>query len=410
MKVSDNFGPIYQTVVLDGSGNGAVSFQAVGSNIRLSNIFFNVSTVTQQSVCTIYKGQIASGNVVLNSNSGSTGGNATGNLDLFDGETCYVVWVGGDAGATATATFSGGKIPFGEVEPSNLQASEPFAAGDGTIIYPALKSPDFVQGVSGWRISRTGEAEFNDVIARGVVRVNTEVGDGYIEINDYANFAGIEFMPEFAVADQEPGRIFAINEVTVSEWPLLSLLSPHFDAAPNARINLFGERLDGGLPTTIELRADETNAFGNVSVDGNLTVDGDLSMDSAYGTFSGNIANNTITALTPVSLLANNHGIWTSGSSFTVQQDGTYKFGCIFRYATNVAGQRSAQLYLNGTQLVYQTNDATTGGMAGTNVTAQIETVENLVVGDVVSFRAFQNSGGTLAINYGRMWIQQQQI
>ncbi len=268
MQVSDNFGPIYQSVVLDGSGNGAVSFQATGSNIRLTNIFFNVSSATNQAVCNIYKGQIAAGNIVFNSNSGSTGARVGGNLDLFDGETCFVVWTGGDPGATGTATFTGGKIPFGDVRPSVLEGSEPFAAGDGTIIFPALKSPDYVQGVSGWRISRSGEAEFNDVIARGVVRVNTEVGNGYVEINDYANFAGIELMPEFAVANQEPARIFAINDVTLSEWPLLSLLSPNFEAAPEARINLFGERLDQSLPTTIELRAEETNVYGNLSVEG----------------------------------------------------------------------------------------------------------------------------------------------
>jgi hypothetical protein len=421
MQVSDNFGPIYQSVVLDGSGYGAVSFQATGSNIRLTNVFFNVAplppatAITNQAVCNIYKGQIAPGNIVLNSNSGSTGARAGGNLDLFDGETCYVVWTGGDAGATATATFTGGKVPFGEIKPSNLEAAEPFAAGDGTIIFPALKSPDYVAGVSGWKLDRSGDAEFNDVVVRGEVIAASGNG-GYVAVNNDANQPGIRLMPQFSFTGEVPAVIYAANNVDSDEWPLLVLFSPSPSNFHASSVVLYGESETGVLVPTVSLNADEVNINADLTrintarVDGDFTITGSLSMESAYATFSGNIANNTITALTPSSMLANNHGIWTAGSSFTVQVAGTYNFGCTFRYATNAVGQRSAQLFLNGSQLVYQTQDASTGGMAGTNVTAQIQTVENLVVGDVVSFRAYQNSGGALNLNYGRMWITQQPI
>lgn len=194
-QVSDVFGPIYQQVTLDGSGNGTVTFQAVGANVRLSNIFFKVATSTNQAVCTIYKGTIADGNVILLSNSGSTGGNAKGNVDLFDGERVFVRWTGGDAGAVATATFTGGKIPFSDrVGTSNLTFDDPVAAGDGSLIYPAIKSPNYVAGTSGWSINRTGTAEFNNITVRGELDAVSPSGS-YVRIFADANQAEALFQP-----------------------------------------------------------------------------------------------------------------------------------------------------------------------------------------------------------------------
>lgn len=45
--------------------------------------------------------------------------------------------------------------------------SNPIAGASGSLTIPQLQSPDFVSGVSGWRISKNGDAEFNNVETRG---------------------------------------------------------------------------------------------------------------------------------------------------------------------------------------------------------------------------------------------------
>jgi hypothetical protein len=49
-------------------------------------------------------------------------------------------------------------------------------AGGIVLVRPALRSPDFVTGVSGWSINIDGSAEFNDVIIRGGVTIG---GDSF---------------------------------------------------------------------------------------------------------------------------------------------------------------------------------------------------------------------------------------
>ncbi len=45
--------------------------------------------------------------------------------------------------------------------------SNPITGGQGALIRPAIKSPNFVAGTTGWIIRRDGSAEFNDVVIRG---------------------------------------------------------------------------------------------------------------------------------------------------------------------------------------------------------------------------------------------------
>lgn len=168
-KLTDRFGPIPSSVVLNGAGNGQVTFQSNGGNARITNLYVNVSTSTLQAECVIYKGQVAPSNIIDSTNSGSTGASAKGAIDLMDGETLFVVWTGGDAGATAYVTFTGVVVPFEQIGASGITWSDPIAAGDGSLIYPQIKSPDYVAGVSGWAIFRNGNVEFNNATIRGEV-------------------------------------------------------------------------------------------------------------------------------------------------------------------------------------------------------------------------------------------------
>ena len=168
-QLSGRFGPIPFSVTLDINGNGAVSFQSNGNNARITNLMVKVTTSVKQAVCAIYRGQVADSNLVNLTNSGSTGAPATGAIDIFDGEQLFVVWTGGDAGATATATFTGNTIPFDEIGPSSITWNDHVAANDGSLIFPALKSPDYNPGVSGWSINRDGTVEFNSATIRGAL-------------------------------------------------------------------------------------------------------------------------------------------------------------------------------------------------------------------------------------------------
>jgi hypothetical protein len=47
--------------------------------------------------------------------------------------------------------------------------------GGSTLLRPAIQSPNFVHGVSGWSINRPGDAEFNDLTIRG-----TYMGQNYV--------------------------------------------------------------------------------------------------------------------------------------------------------------------------------------------------------------------------------------
>lgn len=166
-QLSQRFGPIQQQVVLDGSGNGQVTFQPNGSNARITNLFVKVSTVVNQAQCKIYLGTVSDSNIVNVTNSGSTGAAASGQIDINDGQTLFVVWSGGDAGATATATFTGVTVPFDQIGASVIDWADPIAAGDGSLIFPQVKSPNYVAGVSGWILKRNGDVEFGNAVIRG---------------------------------------------------------------------------------------------------------------------------------------------------------------------------------------------------------------------------------------------------
>lgn len=181
-KTPDVFGPISAEATV-ASNTATVTFQAVGGAKRITNLFANVSTSVLQASCSLYVGVVSNLKRVYTSQSGSTGFNARGNIDLQDGEILYVVWTGADNGATAYATFTGHNINFADIGASTITGEDPIAAGDGSLIFPAIKSPNYVAGVSGWKISRDGDIEMNDGTFRGELLV-TDVDGTYVKIFD----------------------------------------------------------------------------------------------------------------------------------------------------------------------------------------------------------------------------------
>jgi hypothetical protein len=60
-----------------------------------------------------------------------------------------------------------------------MSFQNPITGGQGALIRPAIKSPNFVEGVSGWSIDRNGDAEFNNGTFRGVVTASTFEGTDF---------------------------------------------------------------------------------------------------------------------------------------------------------------------------------------------------------------------------------------
>ncbi len=101
------FGPVSASVVLDGSGNGTVSFQATGQNLVITNMSARCSTTTNEAVGTVYKGQIGQPYRLSGTFAASSGDSNADNIPMMDGDTIYFTFAGGDAGATGYVTISG---------------------------------------------------------------------------------------------------------------------------------------------------------------------------------------------------------------------------------------------------------------------------------------------------------------
>lgn len=56
----------------------------------------------------------------------------------------------------------------------------PIAGGQGALLIPAIKSPDYAPGVAGWTVNRDGSAELNNVTVRGTVIAGTFQGTNFV--------------------------------------------------------------------------------------------------------------------------------------------------------------------------------------------------------------------------------------
>lgn len=299
-QVSDNFDSYPVATVLDGNGNGTISFQPNGATVNITRLYVQVSTSVKQASVTLYKGNVTSSNGIGTIVSGSTGGLATGQIYVQDGQTLYVVWSGGDAGATATATFSGNKISFSEMGNDSITWSDPIAASDGTLVFPAIKSMNFVAGVSGWEINRDGSFEFG---SGGTIRGNvivTGANGSYVKILN--QFIGAEIdlkgstisnatveaavLPAIIRASNNNNGLQTLNYLSLNSphyspsatgiaYPQLDMSSASYDGSTGPIFRVYEP---GGTPLSIQL---DVNSGGSVSDSGDLAVAGTIS-DSTH--------------------------------------------------------------------------------------------------------------------------------
>ena len=104
-------------VVLNGSGNGNVKLGPLTAretwypdqaSVKVS---FSGTNPTNESVCRIYKGDVATDNNFKDGTFSGSSGDATDKIagKLSKGLFIFAVWIGGDAGATAYLTVTGEK-------------------------------------------------------------------------------------------------------------------------------------------------------------------------------------------------------------------------------------------------------------------------------------------------------------
>lgn len=108
--------------------------------------------------------------------------------------------------------------------------SNPIIGGNDTLIRDKIQSENFVTGVSGWRIERTGNAQFNDIVVRGEVIVGSEASQHILlNTDNIGNRPEIEFFSGSA-DEVVPARLFSSGP---ADEPLeFTIRAPLNDGAP----------------------------------------------------------------------------------------------------------------------------------------------------------------------------------
>jgi hypothetical protein len=248
-----------------------VQFQATGKNLRITNLYASVSSQTNQAVCTIYKGQVGPPWSINGTNSGSTGAPASGAITLLDGESIYVVWTGGDVGATATATFSGVAVPFDVADNATdlFVWDDPIAAGDGSLIFPAIKSPNYQAGLAGWIIRRDGTFELSGGTFRGTLSIIDPItGRGFIISPTLGTMALVPPNSNVGLTTGNGELSTGLSDDLALGFAILQLQSPSVNGLQRATMTMFSQRADG-TPAQINL-GNNVVAFTTLDVLGHI--------------------------------------------------------------------------------------------------------------------------------------------
>lgn len=131
--------------------------------------------------------------------------------------------------------------------------------GQGTLVRPAIKSPNFLTGVSGWSINKDGSAEFNNVVIRGTTGNAVEIGpsNGSQVIIRTSGGAGVIEFPTHSPSEATTGRIISarINPGAANENIVLQFRGPAVDGATDfVTLGLFSQNDDGTSEASMTLQ------------------------------------------------------------------------------------------------------------------------------------------------------------
>lgn len=113
--------------------------------------------------------------------------------------------------------------------------SNPIIGGDGTLIREAIRSPNYVPGVSGWTINKDGTASFNSTTINGSLQVIGANGS-IVWIRDADDFATIEIYPPVTEPALVPGEIQ--GRAIFPDLPTLTMFGPTFTGFSRPSIEL----------------------------------------------------------------------------------------------------------------------------------------------------------------------------
>lgn len=184
--------------------------------------------------------------------------------------------------------------------------SNPIIGSGDTLVRQAIQSENYVAGVSGWRITRDGDAEFNNVTVRGELFVQDADGS-YVRIFDEDPGAGAVILvhPADTPADVTAAQIRGDwqNFGLGGDRPFLLLESPEYNGHGTTALKMYGTSGDGASHSRALLDSSEVYITGDdivqlqsgttivtmtpadgLQVTGDETVLGDLTYDGAAWT------------------------------------------------------------------------------------------------------------------------------
>lgn len=162
-----------------------------------------------------------------------------------------------------------------------MQFDDPLVAG-ATLVRLAIQSADYVPGVSGWRIARNGDVEFNSGNFRGDVVVTA--ADGTRVTILASNGSEINFRPPTAFFNEFADKSGSITSSVASDgttalYAYLVLKSPVVDDTTRVGSNLymFSEPEPGQVHSQMRYRNSLARIEGDLRVyEGDLLIDRDI--------------------------------------------------------------------------------------------------------------------------------------
>lgn len=160
----------------------------------------------------------------------------------------------------------------------------PITGGQGALVRPRIKSPDYIPGVQGWSINKDGSAEFNNVTVRGELFV-TDPDGSYVHIfnEDPGDGSLIELrLPNSAGAVIVPARIRSGTTPHFTD-PGLEVLGPNVNNHGTAAIYLASGPTGGGV---LEVHADDYAWFDTNGCSWVVAGDWELAHETTPGNYA----------------------------------------------------------------------------------------------------------------------------
>ncbi len=95
------------STVLDVDGRGSVRVAPSAKDWVIKSVAVRCTTAVSEATASVYADLIGNEYLIDSTFTGSSGDTSDTIIDVRDGYAVIIEWVGGDAGATATATYSG---------------------------------------------------------------------------------------------------------------------------------------------------------------------------------------------------------------------------------------------------------------------------------------------------------------